>query len=526
MPEQNGAPSPAPPSWRGMSLHDPSSSPSSLTDLRTEKEVLGTLLLQPGLIQEYGDLAISDFGGSFHQSLFRTMLKLASEGKDFDTFTVAEAWGAGAEKQTGDAAAYLADLFNGPYLRVPNLRQLIDKLHDRAASRRVRSLGENLQRLAENAQNDPYALMERTEKAIEDLRSGRDLNGEMLPYGPRNLSRRPDLLNLGCVEAAPIPWLWRPYLAYGMIHLLSGEPGCGKTWLALAFAAALTVGKVPFSGEACRPHDVVYLSVENSPQYVVRPRFDILEGDANRLHVLQGAVTGEGPKARREGVRLSDIPLLESALKQTGAQFLVVDPIQSYLGHDVDMHRSNETRPILDSLTKLAEKYNACFLILRHFAKSAAGSPINRGLGSIDVTAAARTELHAGKCDDQSVMALAKTNIGELAKSIGYETNAGAFRWTGETSITANDLGASGGMSEEDRDAASEASQCLADMLRGGPKLSSEVLSEMKELGVSERSVRRAKLKLGVKTRKRAGQRYGLWEWYLEDYEFGEIATS
>src|SRR5579859_8039212 len=317
------------PSWRGIGLYDASSSPPSLTDVRTEKEVLGALLLQPSLMEEYGDLGISDFGGSLHQSLFRTMLKLAGEGKDFDVMTVAEEWR--ADKQIGDPVAYLADFFSGSYFPGSNLRLRVDKLHDRAASRRVRSLGENLQRLAENPQTDPYALMLRVEKAIEDLRAGNDLNGEMLPYRKRNLDRRPDLITLSSVESQPIPWLWRPYLAYGMIHLLSGEPGCGKTWLALAFAAALTVGKVPFVGESCRPHDVVYLSVENSPQYVVRPRFDILEGDANRLHVLQGAVTGEGPKARREGVRLSDIPLLESALKQTGARFLVVDPIQSYL---------------------------------------------------------------------------------------------------------------------------------------------------------------------------------------------------
>lgn len=389
----------------------------------------------------------------------------------------------------------------------------------------MRRFGETAQRLAE-AQTDPHELIERLENGLQSLRSGYDLNGQLLPYAPRNLARRPDLVTLSSVEAKPVPWLWRPYLSYGMINLLSGEPGCGKTFLALAFAASLSVGKIPYTGEACQPHDVVYLSIENSPEYCVRPRFDSLEGDANRIHVLQGAVTGDGPKARREGVRLSDIPLLESAIKQSNARFLVVDPIQSFLGGEVDMHRSNETRPILDGLATLAQKYGVCILILRHFAKSTTGSAINRGLGSIDLTGAARTELHAGRRDEQSAMVHAKSNIGEIGGSIGYEIKTGLFRWTGETSITANDLASAGGMTEEDRDAVNEAAQCLADMLRGGPKLASEIASEMKDLGVSNATMRRAKLKLGVKSRKKAGQKYGQFEWFLEDYEDGEITAS
>ncbi len=176
------------------------------------------------------------------------------------------------------------------------------------------------------------------------------------------------------------------------------------------------------SGEPCQPHDVVYLSIENAPEYVMNPRFDSLEGDANRLHVLQGAVTGEGPKAKREGVRLE-----RHSAARVGAQadqctvFSRRPDSESYLGDEVDMHRSNETRPIMDGLATLAKKYGTCLLILRHFAKSTAGSAINRGLGSIDLTGAARTELHVGKRDGQSVMAHAKTNIGEIGKSIGFE---------------------------------------------------------------------------------------------------------
>ncbi len=498
---------------------------STLYDVRTQNEVLSSLLMQPNLLREsFGDLTISDFGGSVHQSLFRTMLKMAENGEEFDLSAVAAQWR--AEKEVGDAVAYLCDLQNGAIAYpIKNLRLRVEKLHRLSHLRRLRFMGEVLQRQAESAEADPHTLMEKVEIGIGALRSGYDLNGEMLPYAPKNLLRRPDLVTLSGVEAKEVPWLWEPYLAYGMINLLSGEPGCGKTFIALAIAASLTVGRVPYIGEPCRPHDVVYLSVENSPEYSVRPRFDILEGDASRIHILQGAVTGEGPKARREGVRLSDIPLLESALKQTNARFLVVDPIQSYLGGEVDMHRSNETRPILDGLAALAQRYRVCLLILRHFAKSTTGSPINRGLGSVDITGAARTELHAGKRDQQRALVHAKSNIGEFGESIGFEIGRDGFRWTGPTSITANDLAASG-MAEEDRDAISEASQYLEDTLKGGAKSAGEIFDEAKGMGFSTATIRRAKLRLGVKTRKKAGVKYGQFEWYMEGWEDGQTPPS
>jgi hypothetical protein len=514
------------PSWRRMSLYDPPASPSSLYDLRTQSEVLARLLVEPDLLQEpFGDLTVSDFGGKVHQSLFRTLLRLSQEGKPFDVTTVAESWG--AEKEVADPIAYVSQMLDTVGTDFPStkLRLRVEKLHSLSHLRQLRFFGETVQRHAESAQTDPHALIEKIEFAVQALRAGYDVNGQLLPYAPRNLARRPDLITLSSVEPQPVPWLWRPYLVYGMLNMLSGDPGAGKTYLALAFAAALTVGKIPYTGEPCLPLDVIYLSTENSPEFVLRARFDALAGDANRLHVLQGVMTGEGPKVRRESVRLSDIATLEAAVKEKKARLLVIDPIQSYLGGEVDLHRSNETRPILDGLATLAQRHKVCILILRHFAKATTGHAIHRGLGSIDLTGAARTELHAGYRDQQRAMVHAKTNIGEIGKSIGYEIGGdGIFRWTGETSITANDLAASG-MPQEDRDAVNEAAECLSDLLRGGPKLTNEIFSEMKDLGVSNATVRRAKAKLGVQSRKRSGQR-GQFEWVLDGYEEGEVSAS
>lgn len=528
--EQNGAPLPDSSAWRRFNLYDPPAAPASLYDMRTQSEVLARLIMEPNLLQEpFGDLTANDFGGSVHRSLFCTIAKLTEEGKPFDVPELAEAWA--AEKQVADPIFYLSDLLNTEGLDLArNLRGRVEKLHKLTALRRVLDVSEKLRRHAESPQTDPYALIETLGLTVEGLRNGYYIDGQLVPHPTRNLARRPDLITLSSVEAQPVPWLWRPYLSYESLNLLSGEPGVGKTYLALSFAAALTVGKIPFSGEPIAPMNVVYLSIENSPKFVVRPRFDALRGDADRFHLLQGAVTGEGPQSRRESVRLSDIALLDETVKRTKAKLIVVDPIQSFLGREVDMHRSNETRPVLDGLILLAERHKACLMICRHFAKATTGSAINRGLGSIDFTAAARSEMHAGLRDKQRTMAHAKNNVGPFGKSLGYDirddgSDAGEFLWTGEVSTTASDLAANG-MADEERDAVGEAVEALTEMLRGGPKLKSDIVTEMREIGVSNATLRRAKMKLGVQSRKRSGARDGHFEWVLEGYEDGQIAAS
>ncbi len=331
---------------------------------------------------------------------------------------------------------------------------------------------------------------------------------------PNKALRRPEIVTLSEVEARAVSWLWDPYLAFGTLAMLSGDPGAGKTFLSLAIAGAVTVGRAPYSGEPCEPLHVLYLSLENNPEYVVRPRFDSLGGDPDRFHLLRGSIIGDGERADRSSIRLSDVQFLGDALHETRARFVIVDPIQSYLGAEVDAHRANETRPVLDGLSRLAEEHDCCILLVRHLSKAPTGRAIHRGLGSIDLTGAVRTELMAGTAADGSerrAVVQVKNNIGPFGKALGYTIEAdGSFRWTGESDLTASAILAAESSAEEEG-AGQEAEEFLRNILSEGPRPQKEIMAEAKQAGIADRTLRRAKKRLKIVARKHGMA--GGWEW-------------
>lgn len=345
----------------------------------------------------------------------------------------------------------------------------------------------------------------------------RGIAGSMARYEPGSKNdcspRQPRLVCLLNIEAKPVEWLWEPYLPMGMLSLVSGDPGAGKTYLALAIAAALSNGRTPFTGQERAPVDTVYLSLENSPEHVVRPRFDSLQGDASRFHLLKGSIASDGK--RTDSISLADTDLLGQAISQVRAGLVIVDPIQSYFGADVDTHRSNETRPILDGLVRLADEHHCCFLLVRHLSKASGRRAIHNGLGSIDITGAARTEMMAGHAPNEpSKRALVhvKSNIGRFGNSLGYTIGESGFAWSGISELTSRDIVASDDEHEK-RTEISAAIDFLSNALASGSRLMKEI---QQESGLTERTLQRAAGRLKVK--KERDGKSGPWRWSLPDH--------
>ena len=334
--------------------------------------------------------------------------------------------------------------------------------------------------------------------------------------------RQPIVRRLADVEPETVKWLWEPYIPKRKQTQMIGDPGTGKTWLALAIAANVTRG-YPFPGPdgrpgpAREPENVVYLTGEDGLADTLRPRLDAVGADVSRVYVLEGW-RGVDPKTGEEverGVTLADVDVIARVLAEYRPALLVVDPLQAYLGEGVDMHRANEVRPVLTALGKLADEHGCAVLTITHLRKSSSERAIYRGLGSIDFAAAARSILLVAEDPDDAtgrrrVMAHVKSSLAEKGPSIAYELRDGAFYWAGVSTATPEALLAPRGLDDQgERRAFDEAVEFLRELLANGPVPAKEVVKAYEQAGLSRSTVFRAKHALGIKVKKQGA----FWVW-------------
>ena len=334
--------------------------------------------------------------------------------------------------------------------------------------------------------------------------SPEDATSPPIPTDPPAFESVADIVYLSELQLRPVEWLWKDRLAFGTLAMISGEPGSGKTWVALAIAAALTRGRAPYTGEKLKSCPVLYASMEHDSSEVIHPRFAGLNGDATRFVVLRGAVSAPS-------VLLS---VLEDALQRTQARLLILDPFHSLFGHGVDLHQPTETRPLLKALAGLADKHRCCILLIRHLHRRGLGRPANRGQGSAEISEALRTEFLAGTSPDapsQPILLQVKSNLGSLAPPMAYKIDdVGKFSWTGHSTLTQEELLATrptGAGRPERRFAGEWLRRYLQDRSETQGKIESDAARD----GVSIATLRRAKLDLGVRSAKHGTN--GLWYW-------------
>ncbi|MDD4414948.1 MAG: AAA family ATPase, partial [Oscillospiraceae bacterium] len=194
------------------------------------------------------------------------------------------------------------------------------------------------------------------------------------------------------IETKEVDWLWYPYIPYGKVTIVQGDPGEGKTSFALALIALLTTGKpLPEQEHGGEPVSVIYQTAEDGLSDTIKPRLEAYGADCKRVLVID---------EDEVSLTLSD-ERLEEAVNETGARLVVLDPIQAYLGSDVDMHRANEVRPVFKRLCTMAEKTCCAVILIGHMNKDTKGKALYRGLGSINYSAAVRSILVVGRAKDE-----------------------------------------------------------------------------------------------------------------------------
>lgn len=205
---------------------------------------------------------------------------------------------------------------------------------------------------------------------------------------------------------------------------------------------------------------------------------------------------------------------IEQAIAATQAGLLILDPLQAYLGIDVDMHRANEIRPIFKTLAGVAERTGCAMLIIGHMNKAAGQTKgLYCGLGSIDIAAAVRSILLVGRDKDNPntrVMAHLKSSLAPEGKAIAFELDEGGFRWVGAYEMGVEEL-LYGISPEREPTKEAQAITLIHEMLRSGETPSAEVYSRLAEYGISKRTAENAKGKIGVLSVKKGAA----WIWKL-----------
>ena len=314
----------------------------------------------------------------------------------------------------------------------------------------------------------------------------------------KNLSKL-KLINMQDIEVEDIEWLIYPFIPYGKITIIQGDPGEGKTTLVLQIIARLTKGEAIINEKAKQPINVIYQTAEDGLGDTIKPRLLSADADCSKVLVIDDKDT---PLTMRD-VRL------EQAIVETKAKLVVLDPIQGFLGADVDMHRANKIRPVMKHIAELADKYKCAIILIGPMNKCSMGKSTYRGLGSIDFQAAARSVLIVGRIKDEPeirVVCQTKSSLAPEAKSIAFRlSKENGFEWIGEYDVTADDL-LSGTAKGTKKQAAID---FLEEFVLNGAKPQTEIMKLAKEKGFSEKTVRNAKDELKIKSMRKNNQ------WYL-----------
>jgi putative DNA primase/helicase len=346
------------------------------------------------------------------------------------------------------------------------------------------------------------------------------------------LARELVTCNLSDISPAKIDWIWPGRIAVGKLTILAGEPGLGKSQVALYVASTITRGaKWIGSVDQARRGRVLMLSAEDGLADTVRPRFDAAGGDPSMVSVIRairsGPVHGTFNLA-------ADLMLLEREISRHGnVELVIMDPLSSYMPN-VDSHKNTEVRSVLEPISEMAERLKVGILATTHLSKGD-GKAIYRVIGSIAFVAAARavfTVVEDPEEEGRRLLLSVKNNIARAQPGLAFRLEqrevalgvVGSFvAWDEnvEVKVTADQVLSGAG---EQPSTKSDAVQFLLDLLANGPMpvrdleqqaVEASLLAEGKPIGQSK-PFRLARADLDIKSRRAGGLAgSGQWVWEL-----------
>ena len=313
------------------------------------------------------------------------------------------------------------------------------------------------------------------------------------------------LIHMSEIESEEVSWLWYPFIPYGKLTIVQGDPGDGKTTFVLNVAAKLSKAEALDETMKCEePIHIIYQTAEDGLADTVKPRLEKAGADCTRISVIDESDKSLSMVDER----------LEEALQRTNAKLLILDPIQAYLGGGMDMNRANEARDMTKRLGVLAEKYKCAIVLIGHMNKAAGNKAAYRGMGSIDFYAVARSVLLVGRIEGEPelrALVQIKNNLAAFGHSKAFRLSENGFDWIGDYEITADEV--LGGIAPK-TNKMEQAKELLRELAEAKNMLpSNEIIELAKQENISKRTLENAKKELGI----RAKKINSIWYWVLTE---------
>jgi hypothetical protein len=326
-------------------------------------------------------------------------------------------------------------------------------------------------------------------------------------------------------ESEPINWLWYAWLPRGVVTLMDGNPGVSKSTLVADLVARITTGGGwPDGTPATRgPGRVMWITTEDDPGRVLRPRIEAAGGDASLVRFVTSEVVFPGASAAFAEL------LVRRSQEPEGLEFVILDPLFSHIDAKVKSIADADMRQgVMNPLNRAAEAANVSIMVVRHFNKDTAASAINRGAGSLGGIVGAARALWSVAVDPEDetgetkAVGVSKLNYARTKPALRYQVvdrlppgwltgSVSGIEWLGESAVSMTTL-----MAEVK--GVGDAMAALEEILASGPVDATAAKNQMRSRGYGQDATKGACLRLAV-VKKKAGMTGG-WQWSLpEDVE-------
>ena len=299
-----------------------------------------------------------------------------------------------------------------------------------------------------------------------------------------------------------VKWIWYPYIPAGKITILQGDPGDGKSTMMMHLIAEISKGgKLPDGREIGRPHRVIYQCSEDGVRDTIRPRLEECGADLSNIAFIDEEV--------HTGLTLDDERIRE-AIVQFRPWLVVMDPIQSYVENVSDLIMATNARRLMKRISLWASAYDCAIVLVGHLNKNERSKGLYRGLGSIDVAAAARSILHIERIGDERIVRQIKNNLAPAGPDFGFSiTRDLGFQWIGPALNETSEDESIDGIGDIPRNKHELTALLLMDLLDEGEIPASDVKDLVDQYCIGDKTLQEVKSTLGIKSIRRNGK----WYW-------------